>query len=110
MKKTLLPKFMISIPSILFWVAVATFDRTMQTAAALTAALLHETGHIAVIRLCGMRLTGLTVLPYGVEMTTDRRPCSFYEDLAVNAAGCAVNLTTALPFHALGSVIHGETG
>ena len=110
MKKTLLPKFMISIPSIFFWVAVATFDRTMQTAAALTAALLHETGHIAVIRLCGMHITGLTVLPYGVEMTTDRRPCSFYEDLAVNAAGCAVNLTTALPFHALGSVIHGETG
>ena len=110
MKRTLLPKFMISIPSVLFWIAVALFDRTMQTATALTAAIFHELGHVAVIKLCGMHLTSLTVLPYGIEMTTDRLPCSFYEDIAVNAAGCAVNLTSAPLFHAFGSVIHGELG
>ena len=110
MKQPTLPRFIISLPSVLFWISVAMFDRSMQTAAALTAALLHELGHIAVIKLCGMRLTSLTVLPYGIEMTTDRRPCSFYEDLAVNAAGCAVNLISAPLFQALGSVIHGELG
>ena len=76
----------------------------------LVSALLHELGHIFVIRLCGMSITGVTVLPYGIEMRTDRRPCSFYEDLAVNVSGCAANLLTAPLFHAFGSVIHGITG
>ena len=110
MKQTTLPRFIISLPSVLFWVSVAVFDRSMHTAAALTAAALHELGHIAVINLCGMKVTGLTVLPYGLEMTTDRRPYSFYEDLAINAAGCAVNLLTYPIFQLLGAVIHGELG
>ena len=100
----------VSLPSLIFWVAVAIFDHTMQTAAALTAALLHELGHIAVIRACGMRLTSLTVLPYGLEMTTDRRPCSFFEDIAVNASGCAVNLLLFPLLHTLGAVIPGDWG
>ena len=101
---------MISAPSLLFWIAVAVFDRSMQTAAALTAALLHELGHIAVMRVCGKSVTGITVLPYGLEMTADRPPCSFYEDIAINAAGCAVNLLSFPLFHTLGAVIHGKTG
>ena len=104
------PRLMISVPSLLFWVAVALFDRSMQTAAALIAALLHELGHIAVIGLCGMRLTGITVLPYGLEMTTARPPCSFYEDIAVNAAGCAVNLLSFPLFYGFGAVIHRDLG
>lgn len=109
-KSRLFPKMMISVPSLLFWVAVAMFDRSMQTAAALLAALLHELGHIAVMGVCGMRVTSVTVLPYGLEMTTNRPPCSFYEDIAVNAAGCAVNLLSYPLFHMLGAVIHGNLG
>ncbi len=103
-----LPRLTASVPSILFWVAVALFDRSMQTAAALLAALLHELGHIAVILLCGMRITGITVLPYGLEMTTDRPPCSFYEDIAINAAGCVVNLLSFPIFYGFGAVIRGD--
>ena len=105
-----LPNFAVSLPSLLFWLAVALFDRSMQTGAALVAAVLHELGHIAVMRICGIRLTGLTVLPYGLEMTTHRPPCSFYEDIAVNSAGCVVNLMSFPLFHTLGAVIHGEMG
>ena len=105
-----LPRLTASVPSLLFWVAVALFDRSMQTAAALLAALLHELGHIAVILLCGMRITGITVLPYGLEMTTDRPPCSFYEDIAINAAGCAVNLLSFPIFYGFGAVNLGDWG
>ena len=105
-----LPRLTASVPSLLFWVAVALFDRSMQTAAALLAALLHEIGHIAVILLCGMRLTGITVLPYGLEMTTSRPPSSFYEDIAINAAGCAVNLLSFPIFYGFGAVNRGDLG
>ena len=105
-----LPRLMISLPSLIFWISVAVFDRSMQTAAALIAALLHELGHMAVMRICGMKLTGITVLPYGLEMTTNRPPSSFYEDIAVNSAGCIVNLISFPAFYALGAVIHGDFG
>lgn len=108
--KKLFPRLMVSVPSLLFWVAVAVFDRSMQTASALVAALLHELGHIAVMHICGMSLTGITVLPYGLEMTSNRPPSSFYEDIAVNSAGCAVNLLSFPLFYTLGTVIHGEIG
>ncbi|MBR2460917.1 MAG: hypothetical protein IKB34_06790 [Clostridia bacterium] len=97
-------------PTLIFWIAVAVFDHSMQTAVALLAALLHELGHIVVIRTCGMHLTGLTVLPYGLEMTTDRPPCTFYEDIAVNVSGCAVNFLAFPIFYTLGAVIHGDLG
>lgn len=108
--KKLFPRLMVSVPSLLFWVAVAVFDRSMQTASALVAALLHELGHIAVMHICGMSLTGITVLPYGLEMTSSRPPSSFYEDVAVNSAGCSVNLISFPLFYCLGAVIHGEIG
>lgn len=109
-KKRLLPRMIISAPSLMFWIAVAIFDRTMQASAALTAAILHELGHIAVIKLCGIRITSFTVLPYGLEMSTDRRPRSFFEDVTINSAGCAVNLLSFPIFYSLGAVIHGNTG
>ena len=109
-RKKLFPRLIISVPSIIFWLSVALFDRSMQTSAALTATALHELGHIAVMGICGMRVTGITVLPYGLEMTSSRPPCSFREDIAVNAAGCAVNLISYPLFHALGTVIHGKSG
>lgn len=110
MKKRILPRMIISVPSLMFWVAVAVFDRTMQASAALTAALLHELGHIAVIKLCGIRITSFTVLPYGLEMTTDRSPRGFFEDLAINSAGCAVNLLSFPLFYAFGAVNRGRIG
>lgn len=109
-KRDLIPRLIISLPSLIFWLAVAAFDRSLQTAAALIAALLHEGGHAAVIGLCGIRITGVTVLPYGLEMTTDRPPYSFYEEIAVNAAGCAVNLLTCPLFHLIGNAAHGDLG
>ena len=109
-KRKFIPKLIISLPSLIFWIFVAAFDRSMQTAAALTAALLHEAGHAAVIRLCGIRITGVTVLPYGLEMTTDRPPYSFYEEIAINAAGCAVNLLTCPLFHIVGNAAYGDMG
>ena len=104
------PKLMISLPSLLFWGAVAVFDRSMQTASALTAALIHELGHVALMRICGIKLTSLTILPYGLEMTTDRPPASFYEDIAVSSAGCLINMITFPIFYRLGATLNGDLG
>ena len=110
MKRKFFPGIIISVPSLIFWIAVAVFDRTMQASAALTAAMLHELGHVLVIKRCGIRITAFTVLPYGLEISTDRRPCSLSEDLAINSAGCAVNLLSFPIFYTLGAVIHGGIG
>ena len=105
-----LPRLLISLPSLLFWLAVALFDRSLSTAASLVAATLHELGHIAVMHICGMRVTSLTVLPYGLEISSSRPPVSFREDIAISSAGCAVNFITAPVFYAFGAVIPNNFG
>ena len=109
-KSGVFSKLSLSVPSLLFWIAVALFDHSLYTAATIVAAILHELGHIAVIRLCGMRVTEITVLPYGLEIRTSRPPASFFEDIAVNAAGCAVNFLSVPVFYLLCVVIPGKTG
>lgn len=107
MGKRFLARVMISIPSLIFWVAVVLFDRTSCTAASVTAAILHELGHIAAMKRCGIAVSGLRILPYGLEITASRPPRSFGEDILVSLAGCAVNIVTAPVFYLLGASLHG---
>lgn len=103
-------RIMVSIPSLLFWVAVAMFDHSLKTAAALTAAAFHESGHLFAMKCCKMNVTGLCVLPYGLEMTSGREPRSFLEELVISSAGCVANLLTAPLLYSFGAVIHGDIG
>lgn len=103
-------RIMISVPSLLFWVAVAMFDHTLKTAAALTAAAFHECGHLIAMKCCKMDVTGLCVLPYGVEMTSGREPRSFWEDMIISSAGCVANLLTAPLLYCFGAVTCGDIG
>ena len=85
-------KVHISLPALAFWLGVLLLDRTQASLAALLCALLHEGGHLLAMSLCGISVTDLTVLPYGLEMRPSRHPHSFSEDLWIQSAGCAVNL------------------
>ncbi len=88
-------KFQISpltpIPFICFAI-VAGIDSLIS---ALLAALLHECGHLAAIRLCKGRISKVIVYPFGGEIVLDEKLLSYRESIFVSAAGIAVNLFSA---------------
>ena len=62
----------------------------------LSAALLHELGHLLVLGLLGGRVTGLRVSVFGAELTTDAARLSYPGEIAAVLAGPAVNLLCGL--------------
>ncbi len=60
--------------------------------AALTAAVLHEFGHIAAARLLGVRLCGLSLDLLGARLSTKSSLISYGDELRLAAAGPFVNL------------------
>lgn len=107
MKQTWFKKIIISIPSLTFWIAVAVFDHSLHTAVALIAAALHELAHVIVIKICGINIKGVCVLPYGLEIATDNAPSSFWADIAISSAGCVANYLCAILFYAFGVILGG---
>ncbi len=66
--------------------------RLTEFVAAMTAAALHEFGHVAAARLLGIRLSGLTLDLLGARLDTGRRLISYGDELRLAAAGPFVNL------------------
>ncbi len=60
--------------------------------AAMTAAALHEFGHVASARLLGIRLSGLSLDLLGARLDTGRKLISYGDELRLAAAGPFVNL------------------
>lgn len=86
--------------SFLFLAALALFlleDRSGGAIPAFLAALLHESGHLAVLRLFGARLSEVRFTPFGIDMVksggTDR---SYGKDALISLAGPAANLAVLL--------------
>lgn len=67
----------------------------------LTAALLHELGHYAVLRLMKGRVKELAITPFGAEMSVEGQ-LSYPQEIALAASGPAVNLLLALGLSQLG--------
>lgn len=91
-------KIHIPVISILFFIT-AFLDGSGETALTLLAAFLHELGHLLAIFLFGVGVRQIRVLPYGFEIQTCRQYRSFFEEMTVTLAGCAVNLVTYAFFH-----------
>ena len=70
--------------------------------AVLSAALLHEVGHYAALRLMKGRVKKLTITPLGAEMTVEGQ-LSYPKEMALAAAGPAVNLLLAVLLSHLGA-------
>ena len=70
--------------------------------AVFSAALLHELGHYAVLRLMKGKVKGLTITHLGAEMTVDGQ-LSYGQELLLAAAGPLVNLFLAVLLSRLGA-------
>lgn len=68
----------------------------------LSAALLHELGHYAALRLMKGHVKQLTITPLGMEMAVEGR-LSYPKEIILTAAGPAVNLLLAVLLSHLGS-------
>lgn len=62
------------------------------------AALCHEVGHLAALRLFGMHVEGISFTCFGVEIQADTRYLSYGKEIFCTLAGPAVNLLLALIF------------
>ena len=82
-----------------FWLLAAWFalvNGWRLLAVILSAALLHELGHLAVLGLLGGRVTGLRISVFGAELTTDAARLSYPREIAAVLAGPGVNLLCGL--------------
>lgn len=62
------------------------------------AALCHEMGHLAALRLFGVHVEGISFTYFGVEIQADTRYLSYGKDIICTLAGPVVNLVLALIF------------
>ena len=69
----------------------------------LSAALLHETGHLLALYLLGGRAAGVRITVFGAELRTDAAHLSYPAELAVTLAGPAANLACGLLLARLGA-------
>ncbi len=83
---------------------IALADGSGESIMTLISALLHELGHIFVMLMLGIGIRQLTVTPLGFEIQPKREYRSFYEEIAVSLAGCAVNFLTFFLFFGKGGI------
>lgn len=91
----------IPILSVLFWLVLLYSGPGNVLLPAFAAALIHEAGHLFVIRLCGVTVTQITLYPFGADIRREGKLTSYFTDLLICGAGIAANLTAAavcLPF------------
>lgn len=82
-----------------FWLLAAWFTLVngwQLLAVILSAALLHELGHLLVLYPLGGRVLGLRISIFGAELVTDAARLSYPGELAAVLAGPAVNLLCGL--------------
>lgn len=82
----------VTIPFIAMCIMFVIIDGTLLPLAVLFFALLHELGHIGMMRLCGYRIKRLEVSAVGANIVCDDRTRPYICDIAVALSGPAVNL------------------
>ena len=74
--------------------AVILLDGENRIIRCVAAALLHELGHLLMMRLCGVRVRGITLRLFDVQIAADS-PDSFRHDVWITLGGPMVNLLFA---------------
>lgn len=63
---------------------------------------MHESGHLICMKLCGVRIAQITLLPIGIDIRKEHKLLSYKKEFAICAAGSAINLicfaVTIIPF------------
>ncbi len=65
----------------------------------LPVAVLHELGHIAAIYFTGGKVVSIGIEPFGGEIRTDGKLCSYAGSLLISLSGVFVNFLCALPLY-----------
>lgn len=100
-------KITLPLPSVLFYILLFLYDRSVLTAITFACAGAHELGHMAAARLCGVGITGMTLYPFGADIRLDSPLRSYRKDFFISSAGIAVNLALAAISRAIPA---GEVG
>lgn len=106
MKKT---KIRIGFSVFALFFASALAMRPIEYLAALTAAFLHELGHVAAARLLGVPLRSFSLDILGARLDLGERVITYRDELLIAAAGPAANLATALALYPFISLCDGAT-
>ena len=107
MKKT---EIRIGLSVVLLFFAAALGMRPLEYLAALTAALLHELGHVFAARRCGVPLRSFSIELLGARLDLASGVITYRDELLIAAAGPAVNLASALALYPLISRFGGGPG
>lgn len=82
--------------------AVLVLDGENRIVLCIAAALLHELGHLFMMLLCSVRVRGISLRLFDVQISADS-PGSFRDDVMVTLGGPIVNLLLAAVFVPAGS-------
>ncbi|MBQ7968477.1 MAG: hypothetical protein IJ292_01460 [Clostridia bacterium] len=86
----------IALPTLVFFCAILFFDVSILPFIPFFAAILHEAGHIAVMKICKVKIKEIKILPFGIDIKKENKITSYKTDIAVSSAGIAVNILLLL--------------
>lgn len=98
------PTVRVSVFAIAAIIAFLAADFSVWTLLCLSAALLHETAHVAAALLCREKIDAVNIYPFGAEIRIKGGISSYAKDLVISSAGIAVNLLLFLVFFAAAGV------
>ncbi len=85
----------VGVLSLLMFAVFFCFCPTALISVMLSAALVHEAGHLLTIRLLGAKITSFTLTPLGADISIDRMRLSYGKEFLVFLAGGLFNLMCA---------------
>ena len=97
------PKIKISMPTIIFVGLLIVLDRSFLSLLALSAALIHELGHLTVMLLLGVKVSEVEITFFGAEIRTKKPTYSVLGNIAIFGAGAAANILSAVIIYSLPS-------
>ena len=98
------PTVRVSVFAIAAIIAFLAADFSVWTLLCVSAALLHETAHVAAALLCREKIDAVNIYPFGAEIRIKGGISSYAKDLVISSAGIAVNLLLFLVFFAAAGV------
>lgn len=96
--KEMLKKIKLPFVSLATWSLLFLTLPCRRAALLLLSILLHESGHILTMKLLGVKIQGLTLLPAGIDIESDKNRVSYQKELAISLSGGAMNILIFLLF------------